>query len=68
MKRTLLREKPYTVTENNTKYKSFKISLHGMCGFAKWERVYQVRREDGVVELIPERAFNPEEYRIKEKE
>lgn len=64
MKKTLLRKKPYTVTTVDKKYQALKICLHPLCGFTGGEKVFQVRQEDGVIELIPERSFDPGKYGI----
>lgn len=58
----LLREKPYKVNFNKSKYKSLRINLNPMCGFKPEDRVFQVKRDDGVIELIPEKIFDVEKY------
>ena len=64
MENILLRIKPYSVTLNCSKFESLRIVLNALCGFKDKDKVYQVRRPDGVVELIPASKFNPKDYNI----
>lgn len=56
----------YTVTINERKYNSLRIVLNPRCGLELGEKVYQVKRKDGVVELIPARLYKEmtEKYSI----
>jgi len=60
--RKLLSKKPYKIAYNYSKYESFRVNLNPGCGFEKGDKVYQVRRDDGVLELIPEKLFNEAEF------
>lgn len=61
MAKILLRRRKketYKITGNyNSKYPSMRVNLHPMCGFNIGDEVYQVKRDDGVIELIPEKVF-----------
>ena len=64
----LLRLKPYTVNLNSSRFESLRVVLNPMCGFKPGEKVYQVKRDDGVLELIPEKNLNPADFsEIKNK-
>lgn len=54
----LLRVKPYTVALNSSKFNALRINLSPLCGFSSGDKVYQVRRDDGVLEVVPEEVFN----------
>jgi len=47
----------YTVTINEKKYNSLRIVLHPDCGFKATDKIHQVRRSDGVIELIPAELY-----------
>lgn len=56
MKRRLLRDRPYKISSNSKQFNSMRVVLHPDC-FKLGEEVYQVKREDGVVELIPVKIY-----------
>jgi len=58
----LLRKKPYTITLNSSRFESLRVVLNPLCGFKSGDKVYQIKRASGVVELIPEELFNPDDY------
>ena len=43
-------------------YGTKQISLNPGCGFETGDVVYQVKRADGVIELIPEKVFNMQDF------
>jgi len=55
----LLRKKPYKV---RGEFETKQISLNPACGFECGDVVYQVKRADGVIELIPEGQFVRENF------
>jgi len=53
MKKMLLRKKPYKISQNGND--GIKVVLNQLCGLLPGDLVYQVKRSDGVIELIPEK-------------
>jgi hypothetical protein len=56
-RKTLLRKHPYNVTFNQKSRGSVRINLNEKSGFKQGALVYQVLRNDGVLELVPEIVF-----------
>lgn len=52
----------YTVCNNFSTSKAFRIALHQDCGLKLHEEFVEVLRPDGVIELIPKRIFKAEDY------
>jgi len=55
----LVRNKPYKIRGSE---ETKQISLNALCGFQEGDLIYQVKRTDGVIELIPEGQFVRENY------
>ena len=55
--RYLTREAPLTVTRRAYGY---QVILTKECGFKEGDKLYEIYRDDGVLELIPEEIFDPE--------
>ncbi len=64
-KKELLREKPYKVYNNNKTYGTVKVSIAPRCTLKAGDLVYQIEREDGIIELIPAAIFNRDDYAIQ---
>jgi hypothetical protein len=60
--KTLLRILPYKITPNSKSNNSVRIVLNPMSGFQPGDKVYQVKRSNGIIELIPEDLMNIEDY------
>ncbi len=58
----LLSKKPYKVGYNGTLKNSIKIVLSPLTNLDIGDYVYEVRRPDGIIELVPEKLFDAENY------
>ena len=54
MAKQLLRKKPYLVQESG---QGLRISISDLSGIKKGDKYYQVKRDDGTIELIPEDLY-----------
>ena len=53
----LLRKDPYTITPVQTGSGYMKITINQLSGLSPGDQVYQVQRDDGIIELIPKGKF-----------
>lgn len=58
MKYKLLNKKPFTVSANSRKFGTIRIGLSLNSGVKIGDKFYQVKLENGIIQLIPEKMFN----------
>lgn len=52
----LLRKKPYLISKDGDT--GMKVHINDMSDLDIGDKVYQVRRDDGIIMLIPEEIYN----------
>lgn len=52
----LLRKKPYTISLDGIR--GMKVHINEISGFEVGDKVYQIRRDDGILMLVPEDIYN----------
>lgn len=52
----LLRKKPYTISQDGVR--GMKVHINEISGFEVGDKVYQIRRDDGILMLVPEDIYN----------
>jgi hypothetical protein len=52
----LLRKKPYVISQDGIRGK--KVHINEMSGFEIGDKVFQIRRDDGILMLVPEDIYN----------
>jgi len=57
MKAVLLRNKPYKLSKASPKYDHVKVQLNPQCGLKPDEYVYEARKPNGVIEIIPAKIW-----------
>lgn len=67
MKNMLLRKLPYTISFTGRNNDSLKVAVSPLCGLELGAKVYQVLREDGVIELWPDKIFEKNPPKIWNK-
>lgn len=56
----------YTVCDNFSTSKAFRVALHQDCGLKIHEKFVELLRSDGVILFVPKRIYDPMDYGIKE--
>lgn len=61
-RKILLKRQPYTISYNNNKHTDLRVVLNADCGLKKGDRVFQFKRKDGVIELVPETLVDLQKF------